>query len=127
MPRLLYANPGLRARDVKALAAWYRDALGFEIRFLWQDPPTFAMVGRDAIRLAIGPADGAFGPGTAYVHVEGVDALYAEFVARKVAIHRPIEVTDYGMKDFDLYDPDGNRLCFGETMEPRADSRQKKA
>lgn len=117
MPRLLYTNPGLRARDVKTLAEWYRDALGFEIRLLWRDPPTYAMVGRDEIRLAIGPRDDEFGPGTAYIHVRGVDALYAEFLDRKVAIHRPLEVTDYRMKDFDLYDPEGNRLCFGETVE----------
>ena len=121
MPRLLYMNPGLRARDVQSLAEWYRDALGFEIRLLWQDPPTYAMVGRDEIRLAIGPRDGEFGPGTAYIHVEGVDALYAEFVSRKVAIHRPLEITEYRMKDFDLYDPDGNRLCFGETVESAED------
>lgn len=83
------------------------------------------MVGRDEIRLAIGPQDGEFGPGTAYIHVEGVDALYAEFVGRKVAIHRPLEVTEYRMKDFDLYDPDGNRLCFGETVESAENNEER--
>jgi uncharacterized glyoxalase superfamily protein PhnB len=120
MPRFLYLNPTLRARDVQALAAWYRDALGFEIRLLWQEPPTYAMVGRDAIRLAIAPRDAEFGPAAAYLHVEGVDDLYREFAGRGVTIHRPLEVTDYRMKDFDLYDPDGNRLCFGETVESAA-------
>jgi uncharacterized glyoxalase superfamily protein PhnB len=117
MSRFLYLNPTLRARDVKALSEWYRDALGFEIRLLWQDPPTHAMVGRDGIRLAIAPRDAQFGPASAYLHVEGVDDLYAEFLARNVAMLHPPEVTDYRMKDFALCDPEGNWLTIGETVE----------
>ncbi len=117
MPRLRYANPGLRARDVQALAEWYRDNLRFEIKFLWQDPPTFAMIGRDEIRIGIGPRDAAFGPTSFYIHVEDLDGLYAEFHARGI-IHRAPTIAPYGMKEFEVYDPDGNRICFGEPTEP---------
>jgi uncharacterized glyoxalase superfamily protein PhnB len=117
MPRILYVNPTLRARDVKTLAEWYRDALGFEIRLLWGDPHSHAIVGRDEIRLGIAPVDSNFGPSAAYIDVTGVKDLYAEFLSRNVAINRALERTDYRMKDFDLIDPDGNRLCFGETIE----------
>jgi uncharacterized glyoxalase superfamily protein PhnB len=117
MPRLLYSNPTFRAHDVSTLANWYRDMLGFEIKFLWQDPPTYAVIGRDEIRIGIAPREPAFGPASLYVHVKAVDDLYAEFIARNVAINRPLEVTDYRMKDFDLFDPDGNRICFGEPAE----------
>ncbi|HUB51613.1 MAG TPA: glyoxalase superfamily protein [Terracidiphilus sp.] len=117
MARILYVNPTLRARDVKALAEWYRDALGFEIRLFWGDPPSHAIVGRDQIRLGIAPLESNFGPSAAYIHVTGVNELYAEFVSRNVPINRPLELTDYRMKDFDLIDPEGNRLCFGEMIE----------
>jgi uncharacterized glyoxalase superfamily protein PhnB len=117
MPRILYVNPTLRAHDVKTLAEWYRDALGFEFRLLWGDPPSHAIVGRDDIRLGIAPRDSNFGPSAAYIHVTGVSELYAEFVSRNVSINRPLETTDYRMKDFDLIDLDGNRLCFGEMVE----------
>jgi catechol 2,3-dioxygenase-like lactoylglutathione lyase family enzyme len=117
MPRLLYLHPTLRARDVRALAEWYRDTLGFEIRLLWGEPVSHAIVRRDEIRLGIAPRDEKFGPVGVYLFVEGVDALYAEFLAGAVTSNRAPEVTDYRMKDFDLSDPDGNRLCFGETIE----------
>lgn len=116
MPRLICANPGLRARDVKALAEWYSGNLGFEIKFLWQDPPTYAMIGRDEIRIGIGPSDGPFGPSSFYIHVEDIDGLYAEFNARGI-VRRPPTLEPYGMREFEVYDPDGNRICFGETTE----------
>jgi uncharacterized glyoxalase superfamily protein PhnB len=117
MPRILYVNPTLRAHDVRKLAEWYRDALGFEIRLFWGDPPSHAIVGRDDIRLGIAPLDSTFGASAAYIHVTGINDLYAEFLSRNVAINRTLERTDYRMRDFDLIDPDGNRLCFGEMVE----------
>jgi uncharacterized glyoxalase superfamily protein PhnB len=117
MPQFLYTNSTLRARDVKALAEWYRDTLGFEIRLLWGDPPSHGIVKRDEIRLGIAPLTASFGQVSAYIHVTGVDALYAELLSRCVAINRTLERTDYRMKDFDLFDPDGNCLCIGEMIE----------
>jgi catechol 2,3-dioxygenase-like lactoylglutathione lyase family enzyme len=120
MPRLLYVHPTLRARSVLALAEWYRDWLGFEIRFLYQDPPTHAVIRRDDVRLGIAPRDPDFGPASLYVFLEDVDAFYAECLSRGVRPNRALEVTDYRTKDFDLSYPDGNRICFGETIETAA-------
>jgi uncharacterized glyoxalase superfamily protein PhnB len=120
MPRLLYLHPTLRAASVKALAEWYCDQLGFEIRSLWQDPPTHAVIGRDHIRLGIAPRDQEFGPISLYLFLEGIDAFYAECLGRGLRPNRPLEVTGYGMNDFDLSDPDGNRICFGEPVESEA-------
>lgn len=116
MPRLLYAHPTLRAHSVLALTEWYRDRLGFEIRFLYQDPPTHAVIRRDEIRLGIAPRDSNFGPVSLYVFVDDVDALYAESLALGNHPNRPPEISDYGTKEFVLSDPDGNRLCFGESL-----------
>jgi uncharacterized glyoxalase superfamily protein PhnB len=117
MPQFLYTNPTLRAHNVKTLAEWYRDALGFEIRLLWGDPPSHGVVKRDEIRLGIAPQTPPFGPASAYIHVTGVADLYAELLSRGVAVNRPLEHTDYRMKDFALFDPDGNCLCIGEMIE----------
>jgi uncharacterized glyoxalase superfamily protein PhnB len=117
MSRLLYVHPTLRARGVLALAEWYRDQLGFEIRFLYQDPPTHGAIRRDEIRLGIAPRDGDFGPISLYVFVEDVDAIYAECLTRGVRPNRTPEITDYSTKEFELTDPDGNRICFGEPTE----------
>jgi uncharacterized glyoxalase superfamily protein PhnB len=120
MPRLLYVHPTLRAGSVLALAEWYRDQLGFEIRFLYQDPPAHAVIRRDGIRLGIAPRDSEFGPASLYVFVEGVDAFYADCLARGVRPSRPLRASDYGTNEFDLRDPDGNRICFGESIESAA-------
>lgn len=117
MPRLLYVHPTLRARSVLALAAWYRDQLGFEIGFLYQDRPTHAVIRRDEIRLGIAPRDPEFGSISLYVFFDDVEAFHAECLARGVRTNRALEITDYHMRDFDLSDPDSNRICFGEAVE----------
>lgn len=116
-PKLIEATAALRAADVTALARWYRDKLGFTIAMSWGEPAEYARVQRDAVELAIGRLDDRFGPSSIYAIVTGVDALYAEFIARGVAIGREISNAPYRMRDFDLFDPEGNRICFGEAIE----------
>jgi uncharacterized glyoxalase superfamily protein PhnB len=47
------------------------------------------------------------------VFVRDVDAVYAELAARGARIVKPPQNYDYGMRDFDLIDLDGNQLTFG--------------
>jgi catechol 2,3-dioxygenase-like lactoylglutathione lyase family enzyme len=115
--RLIEATATLRASDVAALAEWYRDKLGFAITMSWGEPVEYARVQRDAVELAMGRLGEKFGPASVYAIVAGVDALYAEFVARGVTIGREIANAPYRMRDFDLLDPEGNRICFGEAIE----------
>jgi uncharacterized glyoxalase superfamily protein PhnB len=112
--RLLKTNPTLRAKDIKALAEWYRDAVGFEILFLWGDPTEYAMIRHGPVEFGIARQDAHFGPISAYAHLEGVDAFHAELTSRGVSASRSPTVQPYGMKDFDVTDPSGNRICFGE-------------
>ena len=35
---------------------------------------------------------------------------------------RPVENTVYGMREFEITDPDGNVVCFGEDMDRLAGS-----
>jgi uncharacterized glyoxalase superfamily protein PhnB len=116
-PRLIEATATLRAGDVTALAEWYRDKLGFAITMSWGEPAEYARVQRDAVELAIGRLGESFGPSSVYAIVSGVDALYAEFLARGVTMGREISNAPYRMRDFDIFDPEGNRICFGEAME----------
>jgi uncharacterized glyoxalase superfamily protein PhnB len=45
--------------------------------------------------------------------VRDVDAVHAELAARGANIVKPPQNYDYGMRDFDVLDPDGNQLVFG--------------
>ena len=45
--------------------------------------------------------------------VDGIEAFYAQCVARGVTILRPLTATAWGTKDFYVEDPDGYIVCFG--------------
>jgi uncharacterized glyoxalase superfamily protein PhnB len=45
--------------------------------------------------------------------LRNVDVVYAELAARGARIVKPPQNYDYGMRDFDLIDLDGNQLTFG--------------
>jgi uncharacterized glyoxalase superfamily protein PhnB len=116
-PRLIEATATLCADDVAALAAWYRDALGFKIQMLWGEPATYGRVQRHGVELGIGQLGPKFGPASIYAIVSGVDALYAEFRERDVQMSGPPADAPYRMRDFEVTDPEGNRITFGEAIE----------
>ena len=46
--------------------------------------------------------------------MNGVDSVYAELAARGANVIKPPQNYDYGMRDFDVLDLDGNHHTFGE-------------
>jgi len=98
--------------------AYYRDKLGFRVVFSYEG--FYAGVERDEVTIHLqssGPNRRQPGQGALYVFARDVDALHREFVSKGAAIIKPPQDYDYGMRDFDLDDPDGNHLSFG--METR--------
>ena len=102
--------------DVARSIAHYVDRLGFRVEFRLGDPPSYAIIERDALSLHLMPvrqAPETLGRSSVYVFVADVDALHDELRGRG----GPIEVApadfDYGMREFSVRDPDGNRLTFG--------------
>ena len=45
--------------------------------------------------------------------VNGIEAFYEQCVANGVTIHKPLQATEWGTKDFYVEDPDGNIISFG--------------
>lgn len=118
--------------DVVATADYYRDKLGFRYERLWGDPPVFCMVHRRGVIIMLSQVTGK-GPvrpnhvadpereaWDAYIWTEDADALRAEFARRGVTISREICDQPYGMRDFDVEDCNGYRLCFGHDIEGSA-------
>ncbi len=54
----------------------------------------------------------------AYLYVSDIDAIHAEFVAADLSPTQIRRNTHYGCHDFDLRDPDGHLLAFGQDLEP---------
>lgn len=109
-------TPRLPVSDVETALAFYVDKLGFALGWKWGSPLTHANVCRDAIALdLIASAADRRGTGMAYVQVSGVDAYFSELKGRNVA-SSDIGNRPYGMRDFEVVDPCGNRLAFGEPI-----------
>ncbi|MEM6342425.1 MAG: VOC family protein [Bacteroidota bacterium] len=105
--------------DVGVSAKWYEDKLGFTIGFLWQDPPSYGVLHRGdkvSLHLSETEMENVSPKAILYIFVYDVDELYAEFLERQTPVLGPPQDTDYQMREFELCDPDGNRLVFGKSL-----------
>jgi uncharacterized glyoxalase superfamily protein PhnB len=107
---------------------FYTEVLDFTIlRAPDPDPASFmsmySLLERDGdrVHLSSHAGDGVFG-NVIYVQVENIDTLYERFVANGLTVKskggvtiEPVEQT-WGMKEFAVTDPDGNRLTFGHPI-----------
>jgi catechol 2,3-dioxygenase-like lactoylglutathione lyase family enzyme len=102
--------------DIAASLAYYRDVLGFEVTFEYGQPLTYACLCRDEVGLHLLAASRTkrlAGQGGLCIFVRDVDQIYAEVSARGARLLNRPEDRDYGMRDFDVVDADGNQLTFG--------------
>jgi len=115
------AAPVLSVTDLPAALAYYEQVLGFEVTFRWGDPITYACLCRDEVQLHLAASTltgKAQGQGQLCLFVRDVDAIYEELVERDARILRPPHTYDYGMREFDLVDLDGNRLIYSAAASP---------
>ena len=117
-------SPCFIVSDVERTIPFYRDKLGFEVRFLEpQQDPFFAIIGRDSTQIFI-KAEGGISPVPnstrhphlrldAFVYVQNPDALAAEFASNGAAFSAPLCDTHDGLRGFEIRDPDGYVLFFG--------------
>ena len=110
--------------DIPATLAYYQHRLGFECVGTWQDPPTYAIAARDqhAIHFRCAEPPTAH-PGKyadelldAYIRVEDVDALHAEYAAKDVEFARELVDTPWRSREFVVKDCDGRLLAFGSNL-----------
>ncbi len=117
--------PQFFALDLLRTLAYYREKLGFECVSTWHHPPVYAIVTRDEHRIhfrcAEPPAANPDKYGDelldAYIVVDDVVGLYAEYGARGVEFTRALGETPWGSREFVVKDCDGRLLAFGATLE----------
>ena len=98
-----------------------RNTLGFSIDFLHGEPPFYGSVSRGGACVhlkfvhepvfAVGAQDRE-GLITAFIEVENVKALYAEYVTAGATFDQKLKTQAWGGRDFVVRDLDGNGLCF---------------
>lgn len=116
--------PQFFSMDIPGTLAYYKAKLGFECLGTWQDPPVYAIVARDQNKIHFRCAE----PPTAnpdkyadelldaYLSVEDVDALYAEYAANSVEFTRELGNTPWNSREFVVKDCDGRLLAFGASL-----------
>ncbi len=120
---LLRSMTVLQVADIKTSEAFYCEKLGFQSHGTWGDGPDFCIVQRGKVTIALDRSRAEVPvPNNqywaAYIYAEDADALHAEFKGKGVEIVRELENTFYGLRDFDVRDPDGHLLAFGHDLEP---------
>jgi catechol 2,3-dioxygenase-like lactoylglutathione lyase family enzyme len=115
------AIPILNVSSVPASISYYVDQLGFRLEWDWGDPPTFACVFRDKVRIFLCQgAQGAAGTWIA-INVQNVDDLYEIYRNRGVTIRQKPTNFPWGMREMNVEDPDGHRLRMGSEATGPAD------
>jgi catechol 2,3-dioxygenase-like lactoylglutathione lyase family enzyme len=102
--------------DMARSVEHYRDVLGFTVTFQYGNPAFYTCLCRDEVALHLLAAHKTKrlpGNGGICVFVRDVDTVHAELVARGANVIKPPQNYDYGMRDFDVVDLDGNQLVFG--------------
>jgi catechol 2,3-dioxygenase-like lactoylglutathione lyase family enzyme len=118
--------------DMPTSLAFYRDVMGFEVisdapddgrcDWVWLKSGESELMLNTAYEADARPSApdptrfAAHSDMTFYLGCEDVDAAHAELRARRVATREPI-VTDYGMKQVYLKDPDGYEICLQQPVD----------
>jgi predicted enzyme related to lactoylglutathione lyase len=107
--------PELPLDDVAAGIAYYRDLLGFAINYAQHD---IGVMYRDEVTvLLIARTERHTGIGSACVYIDNADALYTEFVAKGAKVQGPPVSQPWGLRVFDVLDPEGNKIAFAQPFE----------
>jgi uncharacterized glyoxalase superfamily protein PhnB len=126
-----YTNlePMLITSDMGATIAFYRDVLGFEVTATLPDDqnPFWCRMSSGPIAIMFSfdethtHDDGEVHvvepglTGTLYINPQDVASLY-ERVKEKAPVS-PLQLMDYGMREFHMTDPNGYTLTFGQSAD----------
>jgi uncharacterized glyoxalase superfamily protein PhnB len=126
-------TPMLAVSDLRRTMAFYCDDLGFKVVNVFGKPdPVWCMLQRDSVRLMFNrPPDEEMAelPRRAkdfqifYFYPDDVVALHREWSQKGLAVTH-LRVTEYDMKEFELRDPEGYWLWFGQSTEEPPTGRE---
>jgi len=105
--------------DMTRALEFYTGAMGMKVAFSNGDPVGFAIVKRGEGELHLSFKRGHKGSTTNACHlvVSDATAFHAHCVATGVRIIKGLKDHDYGLRDFVIADPDGNRIDIGQPLK----------
>lgn len=114
--------PELPVEDVERAQRYYRDVLGFEMGWLSPGKEIGAVSRGDAV-IFFRRTPPPFVPAVHWVFAVDVDESYRELKASGANIVDPLETKPWGLRQFTVDDPDGNRFYFHDD-QPSAGAAQ---
>ena len=115
------AMPVLQVSNLMVSVEFY-SRLGFATHGIWGEPAIFAIVQRGDVSIAVQLLRADAMPvnthWAAYIYVDDAETVNREFKSAGIEIARAPEKTSYGCLDFDVADPDGHLLAFGQDLDP---------
>lgn len=114
--------PVLSVREWDRARHFYVEVLGFKEAWSFGDPPNYGgfCSGDDEgpwLHLSVKPKSESLHPGEVYVYVDAVDPLFERIQEAGAEIMFEPGDREYGLRDFMVADPWGNRLSFGEDLD----------
>jgi uncharacterized glyoxalase superfamily protein PhnB len=103
--------PELPVADVERAQQHYRDALGFEIGWLYPGKGIGA-VSRGHVAIFFRRREPPFEPAIHWIFAEDIDASYKELRSSGANIVEPLEKKPWGLRQFTVQDLDGNLFYF---------------
>jgi catechol 2,3-dioxygenase-like lactoylglutathione lyase family enzyme len=107
-------HTGIAVRDIQAAIDFYTTRLGFELGFVWRDPPEFAGLNLGEVQIFLDQREPNPEGCTMFFVVGDVDALYEYHRANGVEIETEIGDREYGLRDYSVRDLYGYVLQFGQ-------------
>lgn len=111
----------LAVNNLDDTAGYFRDTLGFTLE--WPGTNGWQLAVRGAVKVMLGHCPQALAPASlgdhsyfGYLHVDDVDALYAEFVQRDAIILQPPASRPHGMREFLVATPEGHKIMIGQVL-----------
>ena len=120
---LRQVSPTLHVKDMRRTLSFFEASLAFRCTFKLEDDRhpeiPYAIVARDHVEIHLQVREAAAGTSSCYITVDDADSVWAEVQKAGVRVLRPIENSAYGMRDFNVADPDGNTVGFGQPIARR--------
>ena len=120
MAKILQNHYVLAVHDVRKSAAFYVDALGFEVA---SDLGGWIFVKKDNCMIMLGECPNDMHPSQlgchnyfAYLRVDDADAYHAQLQRGGVQTLSAVEDKPWGMREFGVTTPDGHRIRIGQAI-----------
>ena len=107
----------LGVSDIRNSLDFYLRQLGFTLAFSWGDPVNYAVIKAGQVQIHLTESKEKFQKShfrRMYIYVYDPDKLHVTYRKNGVEQITTVSIKEYGMKDFDVIDPDGHVLTFGK-------------